>query len=279
MEDAINQSLFYLNVKKLPLILFIFLFIFCFCACSSHTQRAAITNIAQPSSLKISQHTVVKGDTLYAIAWQYNLDYKDLAKINDISAPYAINPGQILRLSGVASRLPYGVSRPAVKRVHAAPKVAVKTPYSPVSPKKNRLIKPADEPIAVKTQSVKSSSLVWSWPIRGRIISQFDSAKGLNKGIDIAAKLGEPVHAAADGEVVYSGSGLRGYGKLLIIKHKNSYLSAYAHNSELLAKEGDVVKRGQKVALVGASGVADVKLHFEIRKDGVPVNPVSILPR
>jgi lipoprotein NlpD len=153
----------------------------------------------------------------------------------------------------------------------------VKQPSKVVS----RVENPPSTPLAVKTQAVKSNSLVWSWPVNGRLISLFNSDGGLSKGIDIAAKLGESVRAAADGEVVYSGSGLRGYGKLLIIKHQYSYLSAYAHNSRLLAKEGDVVKRGQVVAEVGASGIGinDVKLHFEIRRDGVPVNPVTILPR
>lgn len=255
-------------------------------SCSSNPRSAPISSVSQPGSPKISRHIVAKGDTLYAIAWRYNLDYKNLSKINRIGPPYAISPGQVIRLKGVAPRIPYSAkantksTKP--KAQVAKPKPSKSQPDKPKS-SKNPVVKRSEKrtkkPLVVKTPTVKSSSLVWRWPVKGRVVSRFNAGKGLNKGIDIAAKLGESVRAAADGEVVYAGSGLRGYGNLIIVKHKNSYLSAYAHNSKLLAKEGDSVKRSEKIAEVGGSGTTAVKLHFEIRRDGVPVDPLKYLPR
>lgn len=272
MSDAYYQRILSLCVKKTSSVLCNILIVLCCFSCSSHPNRAPVSSVGQPQSLKVNTHVVARGDTLYAIAWRYNLDYKNLAKINGIGPPYSILPGQKIRLKGVAARQPY--------RAKVAAKKSQKKAPTPVPAKVNkRVIKQTQSPVVVKSQSVKSGPLVWAWPVKGRVISSFRSGKGLNKGIDIAAKLGESVHAAADGEVVYAGSGLRGYGKLLIVKHQNSYLSAYAHNSQLLAKEGQSVKRGQKIAEVGASGTTTVKLHFEIRRDGVPVDPVKYLPR
>jgi lipoprotein NlpD len=271
MSDAHYQRIFSLCVKKTSLLLFNILVAILCVSCSSHSYRAPVTSVGQPQSLKVNSHIVARGDTLYAIAWRYNLDYKNLAKINGVRPPYSILPGQEIRLKGVAVRQPYQARVAAAKPVKSAPVPIRRKPVS-------RIKKETYTPVVVKSQSVKSGPLVWAWPVDGRIVSPFRSGKGLNKGIDIAAKLGESVHAAADGEVVYAGSGLRGYGKLLIVKHQNSYLSAYAHNSQLLAKEGQGVKRGQKIAEVGASGTTTVKLHFEIRKDGVPVDPVRYLP-
>ena len=119
----------------------------------------------------------------------------------------------------------------------------------------------------------------WQWPARGKILQSFSSSSGKNKGIDIAGKLGETVKAAASGSVVYAGSGLLGYGRLVIIKHNEQFLSAYAHNRVLTVKEGDKVKGGQKIAEIGSSGTTSTKLHFEIRSNGKPVDPVRYLPR
>ncbi|MFO1389162.1 peptidoglycan DD-metalloendopeptidase family protein [Cellvibrio sp.] len=123
------------------------------------------------------------------------------------------------------------------------------------------------------------SSVVWQWPSSGKLLAQFQGETGQNKGIDLGGKLGEPVLAAASGRVVYAGSGLSGYGNLLIIKHNETFLSAYAHNEEISVKEGDFVKAGQKVADMGSSGTDRVKLHFEIRSDGSPVDPLRYLPK
>ncbi len=119
----------------------------------------------------------------------------------------------------------------------------------------------------------------WQWPAQGPIIARFQGATGLNKGVDIAGDLGQPVLAAASGQVVYAGTGLRGYGKLLIIKHNDTFLSAYAHNDRLLVGEGDQVKAGQRIADMGSSGTSRVKLHFEIRREGTPVDPLNYLPK
>ncbi len=288
----------YVYVKKVSLYVNAFLYILlaflCGPSCASQSNKAPISSVSQPASAMISHHVVAKGDTLYAIAWRYSLDYKHLSKINKITPPYAIKPGQVIQLAGVAPRVPYRVSQRKVRQVKArAPTVAAQpkatksvTPAQAKPPlkiqpsiPKNRSKKSTSAPLAVKTSTVKSKSLVWSWPVKGKLVSSFSVGKGLNKGIDIAAKLGESVRAAADGQVVYAGSGLRGYGNLIIVKHQNSYLSAYAHNSLLLAKEGDDVTRGEKIAEVGGSGAAAVKLHFEIRRDGVPVDPLKYLPR
>lgn len=275
----------YPKVKKVTQNMIIILIIFCLSACSSRPHRAPVSSVSQPASLKISHHTVSRGDTLYSIAWRYNLDYRNLSKINRIGPPYQIQPGQKIRLKGVAKKKAYRAkpTKPSSKLpVKVATTISnsgkVVKPTVSKTPSKRLKNKPI-KPTPVKTSPIKTSSLVWSWPVKGSVVGSFKSGKGLNKGIDIAAKLGESVRAAADGEVVYAGSGLRGYGKLLIIKHENSYLSAYAHNRLLVAKEKDRVKRGQKIAEVGGSGTTAVKLHFEIRRDGVPIDPIKVLPR
>ncbi|MDZ7925518.1 MAG: peptidoglycan DD-metalloendopeptidase family protein [Marinagarivorans sp.] len=277
MKNTQEQQFLTPGVKKIPLCLFNILLVISLFSCSNSAHRAPVSNMNQPPSTKLHTHQVSKGDTLYSIAARYGIEYKNLCNINNIKPPYHIYPGQVIHLQGARFRQSNDINQVALG-VTPSTKSGQKN-YAKKS--QSRVINQPLAPLAVKTQAVKSSSLVWSWPVKGRLISLFNSGNGLSKGIDIAAKLGESVRAAADGEVVYSGSGLRGYGKLLIIKHQYSYLSAYAHNSHLLAKEGDIVKRGQVIAQVGASGIGvnDVKLHFEIRRDGVPVNPVTILPR
>jgi len=243
-------------------------------ACSSTPSRAPVADRRAPPGERVQYHIVAKGETLYSIAWRYNLDYKVLARANGVGLSYNIYPGQRLTLDVAAP-----VAIPP-KTVSKAPPVK---PTSPPKPKstttKPRSIKtsPVASTKTPKTSSKSPSS--WIWPAKGKLIATFSSNKGLNKGIDISGKLGEPVHAAAGGTVVYSGSGLRGYGKLLIIKHSDKYLSAYAHNKRLLVREGDRVKAGDKIAEMGSTGTDAVKLHFEIRYDGNPVDPLRFLPR
>jgi len=220
-------------------------------------------------------YVVVPGDTLFSIAWRYGLRYEALANHNGIAAPYVIRPSQIIRLD---------VETPSHTRSKkAARNTAVTSPASTASG--GRSVIPAgsiNKTTAVANDASKPISWAapkWGWPVKGPILSSFQGNNGLNKGIDLGGKLGEPVIAAASGQVVYSGSGLRGYGKLLIIKHNDVFLSAYAHNDKLLVKEGDFVKAGQRIADMGSSGTDRVKLHFEIRRDGTPVNPVQYLPR
>lgn len=223
-----------------------------------------VSHPATPSSTAYAGRTykVVKGDTLYSIALKYGLYYKDLAAINDIDPPYAIYAGQLLKVDLKTAEKGAGTtSRPGNVSGSARSK------------------KGSDKSTVPTKSTSFYSTPKWQWPSSGKIIAQFQGETGLNKGIDLGGKLGEPVLAAASGQVLYAGSGLSGYGKLLIIKHNETFLSAYAHNNELLVKEGDLVKAGQKIADMGSSGTDRVKLHFEIRSDGNPVDPLKYLPK
>ncbi len=233
--------------------------------CSSPHQQAPVSDRRQPPSFKLDSHTVSAGDTLFSIAWRYGLDYKQLAKRNGLSLKSTIYPGQTLHLDvgKLASKSTPKVNLP-VKKTPSTPKRSVKETVT--SPK--------------RVSSVANQSVIgWLWPMRGKLLTVYSSTNGLNKGIDIAGKLGESVNSAGSGVVVYAGSGIRGYGNLLIIKHNDQFLSAYAHSRKLLVKEGERVKRGQKIAEMGSSGTDRVKLHFEIRRDGKPVDPLRYLPK
>lgn len=211
-------------------------------ACSSGTIPVVErTRKQMPSS---GLHKVRQGETLYSIAWSYGLDYKNLARANGVRSPYVIRAGQTLYLRGPAVR---PASRPVAKR-----------PKPPV-------------------RSV--AAMRWAWPTSGKILSRFGS-RSAKKGINIQGRLGQTVRAAQSGVVVYAGNGIRGYGNLLIVKHNAQYLSAYAYNSRIFAKEGQKVKVGQKIAEIGKSGNAQsAMLHFEIRRGGQPVDPLHLLPK
>lgn len=196
------------------------------------------------------EHIVQPGETLYSIGWRYNRDFKELAQANNIQPPYHIYAGQKISLEKKEPSLAPQVQTPTV--------VKTTTP-SPIAP-----------PV-VQTTALGP----WQWPVKGVIISRFAQTKGL----DIAGVEGETIYAAGTGQVVYSGTGLRGYGQLLIIKHNEQYLSAYAHNKKLLVKEGDQVKIGQAIAQMGNTDTNRVKLHFEIRQNGKPVDPLRYLPK
>jgi lipoprotein NlpD len=222
-----------------------------------------------PPSEKINYHLVSQGETLFSIAWRYEKDVQKLARANGLSRPYTIYRGQRLTLdtrniSTTAHRPKPSAnsgstitSRPASK---AAPKTAPKTT------------------VTKKANSTWASNWRWQWPVEGRVTKRFNSTS-LFKGIDVQSHAGAPVVAAAPGVVVYSGSGLRGYGRLIIVKHNDVYLSAYAHNSKILIKEGQSVKGGQKISEVGGDPSNTRRLYFEIRKDGKPVDPLRYLPK
>ena len=198
-------------------------------------------------------HVVRAGDTLYSIAWQAGLDFRRIAQWNRIQSPYLIKPGQ---------------------RIVLAPHAA------PITPNR-RAVQPATPPQRTPTpqaQSPLGPLKKWVWPADGRVVGRF-SPNGGNKGIDIAGPAGAAVRAAAEGRVVYAGTGLRGYGRLIIVKHNETFLSAYAHNRRMLVEEGQTVGAGQKIAEMGDSGAKSVKLHFEIRQKGQPVDPLRYLPR
>lgn len=237
---------------------------------------------------------------MYAVAWRYALDYRELARWNGIAEPFTIYPGQQLRVSRPAvlpqmprptatarrARVPDVVQqRPrkkaATARAIPAPPASKATPASKAKDTaKAAASSKSSSPPATKRASKTASQQVvrkWRWPVRGKIIGRFGTAGG--KGIDIAGRRGTAIEASAPGHVVYSGSGLRGYGRLIIVKHNKRYLSAYAHNERLHVKEGDTVKGGQRIAEMGDSGAKSVRLHFEIRRDGEPVNPIRFLPK
>lgn len=215
-------------------------------------------------------YTVVPGDTLFSIAWRYGLTYEVLARHNGISHPYTIKPSQVIRLDVKAGANRTGRGSSVLKSSALA---------KPNNASKNSSINKTSGVANSPQKAIVWSAPKWGWPVKGPILSSFQGSNGLNKGIDLGGKLGEPVVSAASGQVVYSGSGLRGYGKLLIIKHNETFLSAYAHNDKLLVKEGEFVKAGQRIADMGSSGTDRIKLHFEIRREGTPVNPLQYLPR
>ncbi|MDH5435928.1 MAG: peptidoglycan DD-metalloendopeptidase family protein [Gammaproteobacteria bacterium] len=208
-------------------------------------------------------YTVEQGDTLYSIAWIHGHDYKTIAKWNAIGSPYRLYVGQKLR-----------VKQPPQKITKAEKPVT--------QPDKNQ-VKKANKPRKTAAKQNKkantSAKLVWHWPVKGKIIQAYSSRQPGKKGIVFGGKSGQSVYAATKGKVVYSGSGLVGYGKLIIIKHNEKFLSAYGHNKTLLVNEGDRVKAGQRIAEMGQSSADRVMLHFEIRRDGRPVNPLLYLPK
>jgi lipoprotein NlpD len=221
-------------------------------------------------------YTVQKGDTLYSISWRYGMDYKDVARINGIRSPYTIYVGQKLRFSAPPRTATAPVSRPPAqsKPVQPAPAPKATSPAPKSTPQ-------AATPPPTKTEPkfVGSQNLQWRWPTSGPVVSTYSESSPGRKGIDIAGKAGQDIMAAASGKVVYSGNGLPRYGNLLIIKHNDVYLSAYAHNDKLLVKEGEIVNAGQKIALMGRTGTQRDQLHFEIRRNGKPIDPLRFLPK
>lgn len=217
-------------------------------------------------------HRVQSGESLFSIAWRYGRDYRELAAENNIGAPYQLQPGQQISLADTGKYSQR--SAPSSKTQKQNP--VTKTPQAPVSSASN---KTTQSRAAVITKHNGNSPANWRWPGSGPIIEGFSTAGYGNKGLDLAGSRGDAVIAAAAGEVVYAGSGLLGYGKLVIITHNEEFLSAYAHNSQILVAEGEKVKAGDLVAKMGSSGTNRTKLHFEIRKRGVPVDPMKYLPK
>ena len=237
------------------------------------------------------QYVVKRGDTLFSIAFRYGWDWKALAARNNIPEPFTIHVGQAIRFDGRSSSASSAVAAAPVvvpqstTSSASSPSGSLKTTVitRPVGATAGTMAPPATTPSTapVNTPVVAGarSASGWAWPTSGVLIGKFSSNGSLNKGIDIAGDLGQPVLAASDGSVVYAGSGLRGYGELVIIKHSDTYVSAYGHNRRLLVREGQQVKAGQTIAEMGATGTDRVKLHFEIRRQGKPVDPLEFLPR
>ncbi len=242
-------------------------------ACSSTPKNGVSVvdrnGVAQRPAVTTGQYVVRRGDTLFSIAFRYGWDWKALAARNNIGAPFTIVPGQTIRFDGRAGTRPTAVATTTVTSSSSGSKTTVT----------KRPVTTTKAPVAAPVLPAGPAPKGWGWPSNGILIGKFSSNGSLNKGIDIAGDLGQPVLAASDGSVVYAGSGLRGYGELIIIKHSDTYVSAYGHNRRLLVREGQQVKVGQTIAEMGSTGTDRVKLHFEIRRQGKPVDPLQFLPR
>ena len=272
--------------------------------------RASVTGLR--ASGTIGSYSVHKGDTLYSIAFRNGVDFRDLAQWNGISTPYTIRPGQILRLqlaaipttataaraappaSATFVKLPAPAFKPAalpaLPRINPTASVSTASAIRPVISTTSSVIPVAGVPAPVALRPPLPASAVvpapshqlggvmWRWPAQGTLIKRFQSGDAI-PGIEVAGSSGDPVRAAADGVVVYSGNGLVGYGELVIIKHNDTFLSAYGHNSRRLVKEGQRVTAGQPIAEMGSTGTARNELEFQIRKDGNPVDPLDYLPQ
>ena len=245
--------------------------------------RKPASTESRPPAYDRSYYLVQPGDTLYSIAWRQNLSYHRLAGWNGIRPPdYQIFPGQRLRLkppqrrsSGTVSRAPHTTVTQSAPPATAT-RIEPATPPSPVKPAPDASPGTPMQP----DPTVKSLKLTWDWPTQGRVVQTFSPGDDHRKGIWISGRLGQAVTAAEAGKVVYAGNGLVGYGNLIIIKHDRSYLSAYGCNNKLLVKEGDTVSKGESVAQMGVPNVGgQPTLHFEIRRQGRPVNPLPLLPR
>ncbi|MEM7251159.1 MAG: peptidoglycan DD-metalloendopeptidase family protein [Pseudomonadota bacterium] len=232
--------------------------------CSSTPVQAPVSNRpTKATGAPPVNYVVRRGDTMYTIAWRYNLDYRSVAHWNGLAEPYRIYPGQRLTL-----RAPKRVVETRRKGVATAPGPTKKRPTK--STKSRKRSTPSRSSGSNGTKKV-----TWRSPTSGKVIRSF---KQTRTGVDIAGKRGQTIRASASGRVVYSGSGLLGYGKLIILKHSTRFLTAYAHNSTILVSEGESVALGQPIATMGDSGTDRVMLHFEVRRDGKPVDPLRYVP-
>ena len=243
--------------------------------CATDIPKPPVEERPAAPSRRLERHVVNPGETLFSIAWSHGVDFRRLAATNGIDAPYLIKVGQVLRLPNAAGSAQAGdVARPAAGAAGARQEAGA-TGKSTARAFSSTAAKPVGNASSERDQALPRG---WRWPAGGALLDGYSVHSPAHKGIDIRGELGEPVYAANDGKVVYAGSGLVGYGNLLIIKHSDRYLSAYAHNNRLLVGEGTQVKAGDRVAEIGDSGTDSTKLHFEIRCDGEPVDPLRILP-
>lgn len=246
-------------------------------------------------------HVVQRGDTLYSIAFRHGLEYRQVAAWNAIPPPYTIYPGQRLRLAPPGTQtaqqpvqpatrpattpspgsVASGSSSPSPPSTTSAPPIGTSPPTSPVAttpaPAPTPPVSTAPLP-APATPTASAGAPRWQWPTAGQVVGRFVAGDPTRQGLSIAGSAGQAVNAAADGVVVYSGSGLIGYGELVIVKHNEEFLSAYGHNRKRLVGEGEQVRAGQQIAEMGRSGAARDMLHFEIRRNGRPVDPSGFLP-
>lgn len=240
----------------------LFFSVFLFNGCSDN-QLAPVVNAWYRSNGNSNIYIVRKNDTIYSIAWTFGLDYRALADANHLTPPYALSPGQRLTMTTIPAQ-------------HAINPVLMRTSTATIS-KKTVIAETIKSAPTAKTARHISFSSHWQRPTRGRVIQGFSRDPSGHPGVMFAGKLGSPVHAAASGTVVYSGDGVRGYGNLIIIKHNDSYLSAYAFNERNLVSVGEHIQAGSVIARMGQNDAGRTLLYFEIRRDGVPVNPLRYL--
>ena len=273
----------------------------------------------QKGSYKGNTYKVNKGDTMFLIAYLTGMDVKDLASMNNMKEPYSLSVGQTLKISNcstktVTTTVPVKTTAPAAPAAPAEPEVTYtpgangtqigsdgtvigpiksgvatggastpaftnNTPSTPVTTTTTQVETTNNTPVNANVVAPVASNVAWQWPTHGNVIQGFSNTDGGNKGIDISGSRGQAVKAAASGRVVYAGNALRGYGNLIIIKHNDDFLSAYAHNDKILVSDQQEVKAGQEIAKMGSTGTNAVKLHFEIRYKGKSVDPVRYLPR
>lgn len=258
--------------------------------CAQRQQPAPVEKVYQgrsiydyeANSLAGSSYQVQKGDTLYSIAFRANIDVRALAQLNDLREPYTIFPGQRLVLRALSRPLQKTQPRTTSKRIETPQSVdkKPKKEYVEVKSKQKVTNLPARPRPEIKREVFPSSNeIAWHWPTENSVIREFTAAVTGPKGIDFAGKKGDIVKAAAAGKVVYAGNALKGYGNLIILKHNDDYITAYAHNDKLLIKEQQWVSAGDAIAEMGNSDAERVKLHFEVRYRGKSVNPRHYLPR
>lgn len=249
---------------------------------------------------KAGYYTVKPGDTLIRIGLDHGQSYRDITRWNNLENPNRIEVGQVLRVVPPTSATSVAMARPASSSPPAPQPTPTQSAAVPATGGANSTTpppkQPAPAPVAANTTAAATTApstvataeeqtvnpttndedVGWIWPSKGPVLAGFDEPK--NKGVDIGGNAGDPVLAAGDGKVVYAGAGLRGYGNLVILKHNATYLTAYAHNQSLAVKEDQTVKKGQKIAEMGSSDAERVKLHFEVRRQGRPVDPMKYLP-
>ena len=266
------------------------------------TEPAVSRSVRHDTRAPIREYLVARGDTLYGIAFRHGVDFRELARWNAIASPYTIYPGQRLRLSsGVATRpstarAPVATRTPPPARSSAitgmpAPRETTPPIRTPAAAPTTPIIAAGTAPPATTaplaatpaaTTPIAARSALgvsWRWPASGQLVTRYSVGDPTRQGINIAGNGGQPVYAAAAGDVVYSGAGLIGYGELVIIKHSDEFLSAYGHNRKRLVAEGQRVTAGQQIAEMGRSGAARDMLHFEIRRNGKPIDPLPLLPK
>lgn len=235
--------------------------------CAGAPQSVPIEERQQPPSRDLRLHVVDRDETLYSIAFRYEKSVEQLARINNIAQPYVIYPGQRIYLVDSGPDVVSADRQPSVASPSQTSTVSSRTPTRSV-----------DQSNRVAEVALPAGVAEWQWPVQGRVTRAFGGSEPVSKGISVAGEVGDDVAASARGVVVYGGAGLRGYGNLLIVKHSESFLTAYAHNSELLVQEGDEVRQGQIIAKMGRNADGESELYFEIRENGTPVDPIRFLP-